>query len=464
MNGSRKTSEALLAAKAINAFKNPPTELFPLASRFMADFCGVTIAGAASEPVERVRQVVDDPGLGNINRARPLLHSAPVALRSAAIVNGMAGHFHDFDDDDPAVTIAHPSVASLAAALAIADAVDPSGAELLAAYIVGAETMSRIARVCNPSHYNNGWHATATLGIYGATVASGLLLDLSEEELTHAIGIAASLSAGIKANFGSDMKPLQVGQAAGNGVWAAQLAKQGINSTAGSVFSAKGYLSATGAALEDSWAIMEGFGAPYCFVEPGFNVKMYPCCSSAHTSMDATIELMTRHAMTQNDIAKIDVWTGKDAPTMLIFDVPSTGLQGKFSLRYCVAVAAYNLAPSLSDFTDAAIERSEVQELLGKTFAHIDESFQACGPEGVTHQARVQIQTHCGQVFEQFIEDPLGSHARPASDDRLWRKFASCAEPSLGLERAKSAYELILRTDRISSSRTIVEALMRVGQ
>ena len=350
----------------------------------------------------------------------------------------------------------------MAAAFAVADDVNATGAELLAAYIVGTETMSRVALVCNPTHYNNGWHATASLGIFGAAVASGLLMGLNEAQLTHAIGIAASLASGVKANFGSDMKPLQVGQAAGNGLWAAHLAENGINSSAGALFGKAGYLASTGAKPNNVQGILSKFGEPYCFVQPGLNIKLYPCCSSAHTSMDAVIELMEKNTIKVSDIDRIDAWVGKDTPTMLIFDLPESGLQGKFSLRYCVTVAALTRGPTINDFTDDAVRKPDVQNLIARTAAHVDDTFAPCGAHGVTHQARVRITLRSGEKFEQSVQDPLGSSQRPVSDERLRQKFVACATSGLGKDQAEKAYDTILAAGRVHSARKLIDALVRV--
>lgn len=460
MSPPNPTTEALLASKAIAAFRQPPRELFPVAARYIADFAGVAVAGAAAKPVLQMAETLDTGGGSNRNRARLILNGKVVPWATAAVVNGMAGHFHDYDDDDPVASIGHPSVTTLAAALAVADALDSPSDSLVAAYIMGVETTMRIGLLANPAHYNSGWHATATLGVYGATIAAGLLMGLDEEQLTHALGIAASLGSGVKANFGSDMKALQVGHAAGNGLWAAELAQRGVKAAPGSLFGERGLLRMTGAS-NGAHAGVEQFGAPYCLVNPGVNIKLYPCCSSCHTAVDAILDLMTEHAVAAKDLARIDVWVGKDVPQILIYDVPATGLEGKFSLRYCLAAAALAGGLTLSDFTDDALSRPGLMELIGRTHQHIDPSFAPCGATGVTHQARVKIETKSGVVAERLVTDPLGSTARPLPESRLREKFVSCARDGLGAEPAEVAFRSLMKAGTDGSARRLIDMLIQ---
>jgi 2-methylcitrate dehydratase PrpD len=152
------------------------------------------------------------------------------------------------------------------AALAVGDPYDMDSRKVLLAHIAGVETMMRLGLVVNPDHYNSGWHATASLGVFGATVAAGLLMGLNDEELEHALGIAASMATGLKVNFGSDTKSLQVG--AGNGVTAAQLAAKGIRAATGPLFGTAGFL-ATAGSKRDPRPIIEAFGEPYGLGVPG---------------------------------------------------------------------------------------------------------------------------------------------------------------------------------------------------
>src|SRR5258708_17896840 len=124
--------------------------------------------------------------------------------------------------------VGNPTATFFPAALAIAETERASGEALLRALIAGVETSAAIGSLVLPTHYDRGFHATATLGAFGAAAAAGLLLDLDEGQITMALGLAGMQAAGLKSMFGTMAKPLQAAKAAPNGVLAARLAKPGF--------------------------------------------------------------------------------------------------------------------------------------------------------------------------------------------------------------------------------------------
>ena len=152
---------------------------------------------------------------------------------SAAIVNGAASHALDFDDVNLAMP-GHPSVAILPALLALAEERGSSGADVLTAFVAGYELQCRIGRTIAPGHYDGlGFHATATVGSFGAAASCAHLLRLDADQFATALGIAGTQAAGLKSMFGTMCKPLHAGKAAYHGVMAAKLAARGFTSRLG---------------------------------------------------------------------------------------------------------------------------------------------------------------------------------------------------------------------------------------
>ena len=135
----------------------------------------------------------------------------------AALMNGTAAHALDFDDVSDAMG-GHPSAPVLTALLALGDAIGAHGRDVLNAFVAGFETEIRIAKAVNFHHYKKGWHPTATLGVFGAAAACARLLSLEEKQIASALSMSASMSSGLKANFGTMTKPLHVGNCARSGV------------------------------------------------------------------------------------------------------------------------------------------------------------------------------------------------------------------------------------------------------
>src|SRR5262249_46445189 len=202
------------------------------------DTVGVTLAGAGEDCTRIVAQTLPASAgecliFGSDRRTGPL---------DAALINGTAAHALDFDDVSNSLG-GHPSAPILPALFALAETQDRSGGGFIAAYVAGFETETRIARGVHYHHYEKGWHPTATLGVFGATAACCHLLWLDAAQTAQALAIAASLSSGIKANFGTMTKPLHVGQAARNGLFAATLAKGGFTADNAALEHKQGFLT-----------------------------------------------------------------------------------------------------------------------------------------------------------------------------------------------------------------------------
>lgn len=434
MNGHNL--ERRLVERARDAYERPPVDLYDIARQHLVDCAGVTVAAVDAKPVAAVRASMPVPRVAPLGRV--VATDVMLAPRDAAMVNGMAAHFHDYDDDDPALSVGHPTAPVFAALSSLADSCDASMGQVVAAYIAGVETTMRLGRVINPDHYNGGWHATATLGVFGATITSALLLGLEDAQIETALGIAASLSSGLKCNFGTDVKPLQAGTAAGNGVWAAQLASLGVTAAEGALFGSVGFCKVYGGRHSAEEAVAT-FGRPFGLASPGLNIKQYPCCSSTHTALDGLLDVMQQHAMRADEIEAIDAWVGPDIPAILIYDTPATPLEGKFSLRYCLAAAAAHGHLGLGAFTPEAVSARAVVAMMDRVQVHIDATLPAI-PTGVTHCSRVRVRSRTG-AFTTEVHDPLGSAARPLPAALLREKFVECASGRLGELRAEKAFE-----------------------
>ncbi len=423
-----------LAQFAVSGFRRPDESLFATAWRHILDTWAVTIAGSATSVSERFRATLPVTGEG----ARVFGSQARYAPKDAAAINGMAGHVHDYDDDDPNLCVGHASIAVVAALSAVSESMDLAVRDFLAAYLVGIETTMHVGRMVNPSHYNRGWHCTSTLGVIGAASAVGALRGSAVQEVAIGLRLAATMSLGLKANFGTDAKPLQVGLAAGNGVWAADLARAGMSVGENSLFGPKGLvdLNSDANADEDAW---DRFGNPWGIVRPGMNIKLYPCCSSTHTAVDGILVAMKEGGLMPDQVERIDVWIGEDVPGILIHDVPANGMQGKFSMRYCAAAAAAHGALTLASFTDEAVRRESVVGMMKRTHVHVDPSLPR-EETGVTHQSRVVITSVAGTRIQKEYAQPYGSASRPISQEDLQGKFMSCVQPVVGGPRAANLW------------------------
>lgn len=207
-------SRALLggAAEKLVAMRRAdvPEAAFAEASVAIRDTIGVTVAGAREPSFVKLRSAV-----GRCIAPGPALlagTSEKIDTLSAGLLNGTASHALDFDDCSNTMG-GHPSAPIVPAIIALAEEADVNGETFIRAYLAGFEFETRLGRAVNFVHYDKGWHPTSTLGTFGAAAASAAILGLDARSTAGALAIAASMAAGIKANFGTDVKPFHVGQA-----------------------------------------------------------------------------------------------------------------------------------------------------------------------------------------------------------------------------------------------------------
>lgn len=420
MANTRSSLESRLAATVVDL--NPDSiddSTVDLVQRAFVDTVGVTLAGLSTDVGRSVSRWLPGGGLvGLSERAEP----------EHALALGAASHALDYDDLSWAID-GHPSVVLVPPILALAGETDTSGRDAIAAYAVGFEVMSAVAAPISPEHYEDGWHATATFGVFGAAAAAARLLDFGPEETRNALCIAASTPAGLKRNFGSMTKPLHAGFAARSGLTAAVLARDGITADAGAIGGEGGFFELYGEHREAETPDEGYLGAR------GIHTKAYPCCYFTHTAIAATQSLADEHDLDPEGVESITVEASCGGADALAHSDPETGLQAKFSMEYAVASALARDRVDLATFEEPALSDPVVDRLRGRV------SFRTDPELGYdAHTATVRIESSEGTV-ERRQADPPGTYGNPLSAERRRAKFLDCATRSLREERAERLYD-----------------------
>ncbi|MBI2914175.1 MAG: MmgE/PrpD family protein [Chloroflexi bacterium] len=418
-----------------------PSEARVQARRAVLDTLGVTLAGCAEPGSRIVAEWVREQGGAGESSVLGQGFRAPAT--EAALANGASGHALDYDDVNMSMR-GHPSVPLLPAALAVGEKLGSSGRELVEAFVLGFEVEAKLGRVIGGPHYALGWHATSTFGSVGAAAACARLLKLDAERTQAALGIAASLASGLRQNFGTMTKPLHAGWAARNGVLAASLAGRGFTADAQALDGPNGFLrAASGGANIDPAKAAEGLGDPWEIVSPGIGVKLYPCCYATHRALDAALELQEMRRLDPSTIEKVRAKVSRGTLMPLIRARPESGLQGKFSLEYCLAAALLDGQVVLSSFSDEAVRRPEAQDLLSRVEAAEDKQ-EAAFPIGGF--AEISALTRSGEEYTVRVEMPKGDPRRPLTWDELAAKFRDCAAavlPPAAIEQGIAAIDAL---------------------
>lgn len=406
----------------------------------IADMIGCALLGADAGITEAITSV---DGLTN-GPCLILGTKIRTGRLDAALINGTAGHALDYDDTSKSMS-GHPTVIIVPAILAVAEAAESSGRDFLDAYIVGVETATRIARGVNFHHYEKGWHPTATLGIFGAAAASARLLRLPEDQIAHALAICVSLAAGVKANFGTPIKPLHAGMAARNGLFAALLAQKGIDASPVAFEHVQGFLEVfNGAGNYDAARMLEGWGAPLDLLNPGISIKKYPCVYSVHGAIDAAIDLRSHSLSDSAQIASVRVTMHRRRLLPHVLNKATSALNAKFSLSYAVARALVDGAVSLHHFENDALQDAEVQRVMEliETQAHDDDSND--------YGAEVVVTLASGERQAASVTAPLGRGPEaPLRPGMLQAKFVDCASRSLTKEGCQKVFGQLMDLENL---------------
>jgi 2-methylcitrate dehydratase PrpD len=408
--------------------------------------CVAAMFAGLGEPVVKI--VRDTLGTkGPKGEARLCFGRERASAPEAALANGVAGHALDYDD----VALAgHPSVVLVPAILAEAEAMGASGAASVAAYLAGYETWARLVERDPDPYHRKGWHPTAVIGPVAAAAAIANLRRLDEGKATNALAIAASMSAGVVANFGTMTKPFQAGRAASSGVTAARLAAMGMTGSPDAIEHAVGLLHALSPqGRVDLETPLDDLGREWRILARGLNVKKYPMCYATHRSIDGMLDLVRAHDLTPGDVAGIEVTIGRTQTAMLRNHRPQTGLEAKFSMEFAMASALAARRAGLAELTDGFVRRPEIQETMAKvTIAAVDTVAE--DDPAFAEFDRVEVRLRDGRRLQSpELRHARGHWAAPLGGDELWTKFRGCTATELSTEAAKRLFEALQSLDRV---------------
>lgn len=318
----------------------------------LMDWCSVSLAGI-NEPVSRIvrEQALED---GGISSCHVFGSTYSLPAKSAAMVNGTTSHALDYDDTH-FLHVGHTSVVVFSAAMAIAEHRSLSGKAFLEAALIGSEVCCYLGNWLGRSHYEAGFHQTATAGVFGAVAAAARLLSLDTQQTRHALGIAATRAAGLTSQFGTMSKPYHAGMAASVGVEAAQLAFRGFIANAEGIETARGFADTHFADKNDANPPMSALGKNYVFAD--VQHKLHACCHGIHASIEALQQLKTKHNLLADNIAAIRIETNPRWLAVCNKPTPTTGLESKFSYRQLASLvfSNYNTA-ALTTYSDSSCQ------------------------------------------------------------------------------------------------------------
>ena len=328
----------------------------------MIDWCGVAYA-AKEEPVSKiVTKLIDEEQTKGPSRL--ISNGKEVSAKSAAFVNGTIGHALDYDDTHFLFT-GHPTASAFPTALALGEELGSSIDEIMLAYMCGVEISTRLGHILGYSHYNKGFHQTATSGAFGATLVASKLLKLDAKQIENALGIVSTRASGLKSQFGTMGKPFHAGIAASNGIEAAKLSKLGFVSCENGIECNQGFLKTHAWDETMPEAAINGLGQDFLF--PEIKYKFHACCHGLHAFLEALDELKTKNNFNPDSIEKISIQTQPSWLQVCNIDSPKTGLEAKFSYRLTAAMSLHGVDTGrLDSYNDEICFNEKIVETRDK--------------------------------------------------------------------------------------------------
>lgn len=425
------------------------------AARFgVIDFLASSFAARDDKGVQKLWRILDAEG----GRADvPVIgQNRKASFLGAAWLNGFIGHALDFDDVHSDVR-GHPSTVILPALLSVAATTALSGERFLAAYTVGVETMARLGRAIGPDHYVRGWHNTSTLGAIAAAAAASYAKGFTAEQTEKAIGFAATQASGMRAQFGTETKPLHAGMAARAGLLAVRLAEEDFGGTQRALDGKIGFFGLYGDLHLAETALLADWGKPWRIVEPGLWFKVYPFCSAAHHAADAVVRLAASQRFHPQDIEHVRILFPPDGDAALVEKNPQTGEQGRFSVEYVVALALNGHALSLENFTAAPISET-IKQFLPRVQRQYDDQIEPAShamPKG--RFTIVEVATRDGQLHRERVDCPRGAPGNALTAEELQQKLADALAGNR--EKAGTLVETVFHLQDETDLQTLLSLL-----
>lgn len=403
-----------------------PDDVIQKAKECFTDFVGVALRGSETESGEAVKNIIRPGGESTVigqGRSTPM---------EAGLANGIFAHSMDLDDGHR-LAMLHPGACVIPAALSLCEAENRTGKELIESIVVGYQVVIALGMMVNPGHRSRGFHSTGTCGTLGAAAAACKAMDLSETQITNALGLAGTQAAGLleSDHSGSMGKHLHTGRAAQSGILSALLARNGFTGAETILEGDEGFLKAMTDIDPNAMTDID----PYTMVDAhphetdlpmeNYHIsdvyfKIYPVCRHLHSSIDALLEIVKENQLELEEIEKITVNTYKIAAEHDDYHPTSTEALRQ-SLPVSMAVALlnhYQETVDLIEFSYSPPNQKEINDISGKIQIKIDSNLDKQYPQ--SRPSEVTIFTEKG-IYKNKVDLPQGEPENPLKQGVEWK-------------------------------------------
>jgi len=409
------------------------------------DWVAVTCAGKDDPLVEKLISYTDL--LGGYEQATIIGRNRKKDISSAALINGAASHALDYDDTLVSF-LGHPSVTLFPSLLALSEWKGRSGLDFLTAYIIGLQAGGTVGVCAGLDHYLAGWHATSTLGHIASAAACSRMLGLDADRTVHALGIAATQSSGLKRVFGTMCKPFHAGRASQAGLMSAMLAEKGFTSAGDTLEGPQGFFDALRGKVNEDIAGMLGLG----WDVQNLSQKYHASCHATHSPLEAALDVIRTESLDLRQIRAITVHASTLSLQAAGKNEPETGIEGKFSIPYCVANALLRGETGMQAFTDEKVNDPEVRGLMRKVSLIEDSRMKAL-------ESQVEVEILDGRRFSAYYDILQQIPPLEMKKERITGKFFDLCGPVLGKRKSQAVRKMIEVLESLQDMRKMAEGL-----
>lgn len=421
-----------------------PEEVKTHGKRSLLNWMGVAIGASDHSSIDMLVGLSKD--LQSAKQVSLFGRDEKTDLLMAVLINGTSSHIFDYDDTH-LDTIHHPSGPVAPVVLALGEHLNLSGEEILHAFILGCEAELRISNAIYPSHYQLGWHITSTTGVFGAAIAAGILLELDEEQLIWALGIAGTQASGLREVFGTMSKPFHPGKAAQNGLLAALLAKKGFTSSEEILEAKRGFANVLAPEHDLSKVNIE-WGSQWELLKNSF--KPYACGIVLHPSIDACIYFYKK--VSRDDIKSIELTVNPYVLELTGKRTPKTGLEGKFSIYFTAAIAYLEGSASEKQYTDEFVKDEIIIEMQKRINVTADDTIKE-------DEVKAKAVLKDGTSIDYIVKHAKGSIGNPMKLEDIVSKFQGLVVNKLSTSKSEALIDGLLNVEKIESVRKLIKIM-----
>ncbi|HEV7392243.1 MAG TPA: MmgE/PrpD family protein [Burkholderiales bacterium] len=433
-------------------YENIPEATRERGKLLVLDAVGIALASTQYDFAHRILT-----GLNALNEGgHSSLINTPgrLALRDAVLYNGVLVHGLDYDDTHIRAII-HATASAFPCALGVAESVDASGTALLAAYVLGIETATRVSDAAGGRFHDLGFHPTGLAAHFSCALQAGWLYGLTQRQLVMAQGFVGSTASGSQEFLeeGAWNKRVHPGWAGAAGITAAQLARAGYKGPTKPYEGRFGLYKSHLGELEKNVryeTIYETLGKTWEL--HGVGIKPYPICHLIHACADSALVLREKHSIAADDIERIVALVPQQSLHLIAEPLvnkvrPANEYDAKFSTHFVVATCIVKGRFGLVELRDDALRDPQILGLASKVecVADPDSSYPTYFSGGVV------IHTRDGRTFRHHDKVNRGAGDRALSAADIEAKYYDNASLAVNRARADVIRDAVLTVEKRSA-------------